>query len=198
VASRIDTDRMVLRQLTAADLDWLVRLHGDRRVMRFIDEGEPVPRSVTAWQTLPAILREYAELPDGMGCYAATLRGSGQPLGWLALRPPFSIGLELQTPGTAELGYRLLPEAWGKGYAAEGARALLSRAFTELGLERVVATTMTLNVASRRVLERAGLTLLRTFLAQWPGYLDGAEHGDVVYAISRTSWLVGAAGPGPA
>jgi hypothetical protein len=32
--------------------------------MRFIDEGEPVPRSVTAWQTLPAILREYAELPD--------------------------------------------------------------------------------------------------------------------------------------
>jgi RimJ/RimL family protein N-acetyltransferase len=64
VASRIDTDRMVLRQLTAADLDSLIRLHGDRRVMRFIDEGEPLPRSVTAWQTLPAILREYAELPD--------------------------------------------------------------------------------------------------------------------------------------
>jgi RimJ/RimL family protein N-acetyltransferase len=189
VVSPIDTERMRLRQLTAADLDWLARLHGDRRVMRFIDDGEPVPLGVTASQTLPAILREYDEMPDGLGCYAATLPAGSQPLGWLALRPPFSVGVEHELPGSAELGYRLLPQAWGHGYATEGARALVRRAFTELGQLRVVATTMTVNRASRRVLERAGLRLERTFLAQWPAYLDGAEHGDVLYAIARTSWL---------
>ena len=168
----IDTERMRLRRLTATDLDWLATLHGDRRVMRFIDDGEPVPLAVTAAQTLPAILREYDELPDGLGCYAATLVANGQPLGWLALRPPFSVGVEHEPPGSAELGYRMLPQAWGHGYATEGAKALLRRAFTELGVPRAVATTMSANTASRRVLERAGMRLARTFLAQWPGYLE--------------------------
>jgi RimJ/RimL family protein N-acetyltransferase len=90
--------------------------------------------------------------------------------------------------GTAELGYRLFPAVWGCGYATEGARALVRRAFTELGLERVVATTMTVNIASRRVLENAGLMLVRTFFAQWPAYIEGAEHGDVEYALARQDW----------
>lgn len=79
--------------------------------------------------------------------------------------------------------------AWGHGYATEGARALVRLAFTVLGAERVVATTMTVNARSRRVLEKAGLSLVRTFFAPWPEYLEGAEHGDVEYAVSRQDWL---------
>lgn len=52
------------------------------------------------------------------------------------------------------LGYRLRASAWGRGYATEGARALVRRAFTELGVSQIVATTMAVNTASRRVLER--------------------------------------------
>jgi hypothetical protein len=55
---------------------------------------------------------------------------------------------------TVALGYRLRRSAWGHGYATEGARALVRRAFTELGVGRVVATTMAVNVRSRRVLEK--------------------------------------------
>jgi RimJ/RimL family protein N-acetyltransferase len=189
---------MALRHMTGADLDWLARLHGDRRVMRYIDDGEPVPRAEVAAQTLPAMLRGYDELPPGLGYFAAVDRASGQPIGWLGLRPPTSTGLRPQSstgPGTAggeaELGYRLLPEIWGLGYATEGARALIGHAFTELDLARVVATTMTLNLASRRVLEKAGLSLVRTFLAAWPGYIEGAEHGDVEYAVGRAAWRAG-------
>lgn len=187
MAARIETGRMLLRQMTGADLDWLVRLHGDRRVMRYIDDGKPVPRAVILEQTLPAILREYDELPDGLGSFAAVGRVTGKPLGWLGLRPPSSVGL-CPGAGVAELGYRLLPEVWGMGYATEGAMALIRRGFTDLDLSRVVATTMTLNMASRRVLEKAGLSLVRTFLAAWPGYLEGAEHGDVEYALTRAAW----------
>jgi RimJ/RimL family protein N-acetyltransferase len=58
-------------------------------------------------------------------------------------------------------------------------------AFSAPGLERVVATTMTVNLASRRVLEKSGLSLVRTFYTQWPTYIEGAEYGDVVYEIAR-------------
>jgi RimJ/RimL family protein N-acetyltransferase len=107
----VTTRRMLLRQMTGADLGWLARLHGDRRVMRYIDDGKPVPRAQVAARTLPAIVREYNELPPGLGYFAAVDRATGRPLGWLSLRPPSSVGLRPGT-GVAELGYRLLPEVW--------------------------------------------------------------------------------------
>ncbi len=183
------TDRMLLRRFAAADLDWLAALHGDPGVMRYVDDGRPVPRSVVAARTLPGILREYAELGDGLGYYAATDRAEGAPLGWFGLRPPSSAGLDHAASGTAELGFRLFPAVWSRGYATEGARAMVRLAFTELGVERVVATTMTVNAASRRVLDKAGLSLVRTFYLRWPEYLRGAEYGDVEYAVTRRAWL---------
>ncbi|MFE2141069.1 GNAT family N-acetyltransferase [Streptomyces sp. NPDC059456] len=177
----LETDRMALRRFTEADVDGLAAPHGHPEVMRHIDDGRPVPRAVAARRTLPSFLREYGELPGGHGCFAAADKGSGAFLGWFSLRPASSVGLD----GGTEPGYRLLPSAWGRGYATEGARALVDRAFTELGAERVVATTMTVNAASRRVMEKAGLSLVRTFFEEWPEYIEGAEHGDVEYAVTR-------------
>jgi hypothetical protein len=82
------TERMLLRRFTDADLDWLAALHGDPAVMRYIDDGKPVAAAVVAAETLPAILRDYVELPDGLGYFAATERLGGRPLGWFGLRPP--------------------------------------------------------------------------------------------------------------
>ncbi|WP_327286212.1 MULTISPECIES: GNAT family N-acetyltransferase [unclassified Streptomyces] len=182
--ARLETDRMTLRRFTGADVDDLAALHGHPDVMRHIDDGRPVARAVVEQQTLPRFLREYRELPGGHGCFAAAEKGSGAFLGWFSLRPATSVGLD----GGTELGYRLLPSAWGRGYATEGARALVSRAFTDLGAERIVATTMTVNAASRRVMEKAGLSLVRIFFEEWPEYIEGAEHGDVEYAITREAW----------
>ena len=84
-----------------------------------------------------------------------------------------------------ELGYRLRRSAWGKGYATEGSRALIRKGFTELGVRRVVAETMAVNTASRRVMEKAGLTLVRTFHQEWPDRIPGDEHGDVEYALTQ-------------
>jgi len=88
----------------------------------------------------------------------------------------------------AELGYRLRASAWGRGYATEGARALVRRAFTELAVTRIVANTMAVNTRSRRVLEKAGLTYLRTVHLDWPDPLPGNEHGDVEYQLHRDDW----------
>ncbi|MFD7906233.1 GNAT family N-acetyltransferase [Kitasatospora sp. NPDC059747] len=182
------TDRLTLRRFTPADLDDLAALHGHPDVMRHIDDGRPVPRTAVEREHLPALLREYVELPDGMGCFAAVGTSSKRFLGWVSLRPASSVGL---TGGDTELGYRMLPSTWGRGYATEGARAIVHHAFTELGVERIVATTMTVNTASRRVMEKTGLTHVRTFFEEWPEYIEGAEHGDVEYAITRGAWARG-------
>ena len=63
---------------------------------------------------------------------------------------------------------------------------MLSRkGFSELGVRRVVAQTMAVNNASRRVLEKAGLSLRRTFHQQWPEPIEGAEQGEVEYALRK-------------
>ena len=78
--------------------------------------------------------------------------------------------------------------AWGKGYATEGSRALIELAFRELGARRVYATTMSVNIASRRVMEKAGLRFVRTFHLEWPDYIEGQEEGGVEYALTRAEW----------
>jgi len=189
------TERMLLRPFREADLGWLTALHGDPAVMCYIDS--PVPPEVVAAETLPGFLREPAELPAGLGHFAALREPGGEPLGWFGLVPPSSvalqraatIGLDGVLSGALEVGYRLFPSAWGQGYATEGARSLVRRAFTDAGAENVVATTMSVNIASRRVLEKAGLTLAGTLLIDWPDPLDGAEQGDVIYAAFRQAWL---------
>ena len=96
--------------------------------------------------------------------------------------------MEDAAPGEVELGYRLRKSAWGKGYATEGSRALIRKGFTEFGVQRVVAEAMAVNQASRRVMEKAGLKLVRTFHQPWPYPIEGDQFGDVEYALDKTGW----------
>lgn len=177
-----ETERLVLRRFTEADADDLFDLHGDSEVMRFLTGGRPTPRDVILNETLPRFLRSYERF-EGFGVWAAIERLTGEFLGWFEFHPPEGRG-----PEEAELGYRLRRSAWGKGYATEGSRALIRRGFTELGVRRVVAETMAVNAASRRVMEKAGLTYVRTFHQEWPWRIEGDEHGDVEYALRKADW----------
>ncbi len=179
----LDTERLVLRRFTLDDLDLLVELDADAEVMRFINGGEPVDRFEVA--TMLSWWIEYDERLDGLGFWAATEKATDAFIGWFHLRPGDDDG-----PFDAELGYRLRRSVWGRGLATEGARALIDKGFSELGLERVRAETMALNAASRRVMEKSGLRYIRTFRAEWPVRIAGDEHGDVEYAITRAEWEV--------
>ena len=178
----LETDRLMLRRFTEADVGNLFDLDSDPEVMRFLTGGKPTPRDVIRNETLPRILHYY-ERYEGFGYWAAIEKFTGQFLGWLEFRPP-----EGGNPGEVELGYRLRKSAWGKGYATEGSRALIRKGFTELGVRCVVAQTMAVNMASRRVMEKAGLTLERTFHKEWPEPIEGAEQGEVEYALRKADW----------
>lgn len=165
----LETERLALRDFVESDVDSLVWLLGEPRVMRYIEDGRPVPRARVEQVVLPKVL-------GGNGWWAAHERSSGAFVGWFELSPVAA--------GVAELGYRLHPDFWGRGYATEGASALVGRGFAD-GLDRVVARAMAVNTGSRRVLEKVGLRYVRTFHEEWPDPIEGAEHGDVEYALSR-------------
>jgi RimJ/RimL family protein N-acetyltransferase len=178
----LETERLVLRQFTPADADYLVELDSDPEVMRFVTGGRATPREEIVTDFLPAFL-SYYERFTGFGFWAAIEKSSGDFLGWFHFRPPAG-----GRPGDVELGYRLRRSAWGQGYGTEGSRALIRKGFTELGVERVVAETMAVNAASRRVMEKAGLSLVRAFRQPWPYPIEGDEHGDVEYALTAADW----------
>lgn len=188
----LETERLILRRFTASDLDHLVELDADPEVMRFLTGGEATPRDVVERDILPRFIHAHEQAP-GYGFWAAVERGGGAFVGWFSLRPR-----EEADPAEAVLGYRLRRAAWGRGYGTEGARALIRRGFAELGVRRISATTYEDNRASRRVMEKAGLTLVRsyrlapadlaaqdTFHAASQDLWDG---DDVEYALDKADW----------
>ena len=178
----IETDRLTLRRFTEADVDDLVDLDADPEVMHFITGGKPTPRETIENEILPHFIDYYRRF-DGYGFWPAIEKSTGKFIGWFHLRPP--AGRPADEP---ELGYRLRRSAWGQGYAAEGSRALVDKAFRDLGARRVFAETMAVHHASRSVMEKAGLHYVRTFHQEWPERIPGDEHGDVEYALTREEW----------
>lgn len=180
----LETERMRLRRFTTADVDLLVCLDRDPAVRRFVEDGRPVDRE-TATEDLRHSLDWYAR-SEVYGFWVAVEKATGRFLGWFHLRPAPD-----GPPDQPELGYRLLSDSWGRGYATEGSRALIDRGFQSSDAERIVAETMAVHVASRRVMEKAGMRYVGTFRTTWPVHIPGDEAGDVEYAITRAEWEAG-------
>jgi RimJ/RimL family protein N-acetyltransferase len=144
----LQTERLRLRRFHADDAQNLYRLDSDSRVMRYIGDGSVNTRAAID-AALARSVRYYDRYP-GLGVWPAEERATGQFIGWFCLK---------YVPKTVEVevSYRLLPEAWGRGYATEGARALVARGFEVIGLQRIIGLTHPENVASQRVLQKAGL-----------------------------------------
>ena len=178
----LETKRLLLRRFSMADVDRLVVLDSDPEVMRYINGGKPTSREEIRNDVLPAFL-EYYERFDGYGFWAAIEKSTGDFLGWFHFRPD-----EESDSIDPELGYRLRRSAWGKGFATEGSRALIDKGFAEFDVQRVFASTMKVNLASQRVMEKAGLRFVRNFFQDWPEVIEGDEKGDVEYALTREEW----------
>ncbi len=139
------------------------------RLREFIEADWP---AVLAYQTHPDYLRYY----HWTGRTAAEVRAFvRQFIDWQQEQPRYkyqlalvlpaedrligNCGLRLERQGAieAELGYELDPAYWGRGYATEAARAMVSFGFKELSLHRLWAACLAENVGSVRVLEKLGM-----------------------------------------
>jgi RimJ/RimL family protein N-acetyltransferase len=173
----LETDRLILRRFTPADVDHVFALDNDPEVMRYINGGTPMPLEVIENDILPRFM-QYDEQHPAYGFWAAVTKTTGDFMGWFSFRP------QKDRPDEIELGYRFRQAAWGQGYATEGARALIHKGFTELGMQCVVATTYEENLASRRVMEKLGLTFRRAFRLT----PDDLMRVDTAYTASAEIW----------
>ncbi len=177
----LETDRLVLREFTADDVDNLVELDADPEVARWA--SEPISsRDEVEHQVIPA-MRRYSQDSPGFGFWAVEDKATGEFLGWFHLRPDH--GHPSDEP---ELGYRLRSSAWGRGYATEGSRSLIDKAFAKHDVRRVLAETAAFHTASRRVMEKSGMRLVREFDRGYPPLGPDDVLGDVEYAIDRAEW----------
>ncbi|CBW27274.1 putative acetyl transferase [Halobacteriovorax marinus SJ] len=145
----IETERLILRQWKDSDIDPFVKLNLDEETMKFF------PSTYARDVSEKLINREIERISkDDIGLLAVELKETGEFIGFIGLaRPSYETHF---TPCT-EIGWRIYKDFWGKGYASEGARAVLDFAFEELGLEEVVSFTSRLNLASIRVMEKIGM-----------------------------------------
>jgi RimJ/RimL family protein N-acetyltransferase len=144
----LETLRLELRTFVPADFDELCRLDRDPRVMKYIADGKPSSRDEVG-ERLARFIRYPALYPD-LGAWRASRRDTGAFIGWFCLK-------YAGKSADVEVGYRLLPGAWGRGFATEGAQALVDYGFDDLGLHRIIGVTHPGNKASQRVLMKAGL-----------------------------------------
>jgi [ribosomal protein S5]-alanine N-acetyltransferase len=158
------TSRLVLRPAEPADLDTLWALWTDAAVRRFLWDDRVIDRDDAA-ATLADCLALSAE---GLGLWLIQGREAqgtddtpNVSLGCAGLLPVSSAATyEPRLASLVEPLVALTPGVWGRGYAQEALAALVSHAHTTLGLPRLAAVTDVPNVASDRMLRRAGFTVL--------------------------------------
>jgi 3-dehydroquinate dehydratase / shikimate dehydrogenase len=148
--TELRTERLWLRPWTDADRHPFARLNADRRVMAYFPSTLSTAESHALAETIQGHLEEH-----GWGLWAVEIPGVASFAGFIGLsRPRFEAHF---TPCT-EIGWRLGPEFWGRGYATEGALAVLGFGFASLRLGEIVSFTTESNWPSRRVMERIGMT----------------------------------------
>ena len=170
---RIETDRLILRPTRPQDFEGWAALMGDEENSRHI--GGPQSRAV-AWRGFLSMAGAWAM--QGYGMFSVVEKASGRWIGRLGPWCPEG------WPGT-EVGWGLLRETWGRGYATEGSAAAIDWAFGHLGWTGVIHTIAPDNLASQRVARRLGSSL------QGPGRLPEPFQDEPVeiWGQSRETWM---------
>jgi RimJ/RimL family protein N-acetyltransferase len=166
----LETDRLTLRMFREEDLDAYAAMCADPEVMRYLGEGKTLARA-DAWRQMAMILGHWRL--RGFGFWAVEERATGALLGRIGFFQPEG------WPGF-ELGWTLRREAWGHGYATEGARRALRHAFTTMDRAHVISLIYPANTPSIRVAERIGETVERR--------VELFGHEVLVYGITRDAW----------
>ena len=144
----LETDRLILRQFTADDAEFILELVNEPSFIQNIgDRGVRTLEDARSY-ILRVAVASYEK--NGFGLYLVVLKESGESIGMCGLIK--RNGLE-----DVDIGYAFLPKFWSKGYALEAALAVRDYARDVIGLKRLVAITDPENQGSIRLLEKIGL-----------------------------------------
>jgi [ribosomal protein S5]-alanine N-acetyltransferase len=166
---RLETQRLILREMTLEDVPALDSVLGDAETMRWYPHAYSF-EEVEEW-----IVRQISRYPTGTGLLGMVLKETGALIGDCGL-----VRLEVEGTLEPEIGYHVRRDCWNQGLATEAARAVRNYAFSTLDCDHVISMIRPENLASRRVAEKNGLMLDRTVF--WRDY----DH--CIYRLAREGW----------
>lgn len=166
---RLETTRLNLRELTAADARALLPILGDPENMRWY------PRAFTPAEIAGGIERQRERYRNGTGLLGMILKENGVLVGDCG--PAWQ---DVDGRPELEIGYHVHPAWQNHGLATEAARAACEYAFASLGVETVISMIRPENLPSRRVAEKNGLRVDR--IVFWRGY------NHCVYRIAKAGF----------
>lgn len=150
-----ETDRLIVRERTFKDYEHCVEMDREPEVVNYIPELKKLINGTAASEKKH---REFVkkrfetDYPEGMGYWTIVTKEEPQQFaGWVLLIPLDTVGPEI------EIGWRLRPKYWGKGYATETARVIIQYAVKSLKLQEVIAEIQKMNKGSIRVAEKIGM-----------------------------------------
>jgi ribosomal-protein-alanine N-acetyltransferase len=177
--TRIETDRLIVRNFTVNDWQALYLMIAQYQASEYAAYDQP-------WPTSPEEIKGATEWFTGGDSYlAACLKDTGQLIGFVALNP------EDSAEGRAfNLGYVFNADYHGKGYATEACRAVLERAFGQLQAQKVVTGTAAANQPSCRLLHRLGFQKIseRTVSFRTGANGEPVEFLGYSYNLSKEAW----------
>lgn len=176
------TSRLILRPWRDDDLPLFAQLNADPRVM---EHFPGVLTRAESDQLAGRIIRHFAE--RGFGLWAVEVPEVASFGGFVGLAVP---QFEAHFTPCVEIGWRLARQHWGRGYATEAANAAMAFAFIELGLDEVVSFTSPGNRASRRVMEKLGMSHSPEDDFDHPSLVSGHPlRPHVLYRLRRAEWI---------
>ncbi|MFF2090039.1 GNAT family N-acetyltransferase [Paenibacillus sp. NPDC058174] len=151
----IETSRLLLREWEETDLESFYQLNADETVMTFFPKTLSMEETNLFYQS---IVSEFKQC--GFGLYAVEVKENKEFIGFIGFH---RAAFEADFTPCIEIGWRLKKEAWGKGYATEGAKACLQYGFDTLGFKDVYSFTADLNHPSKSVMTKIGMSFIKTF-----------------------------------
>jgi RimJ/RimL family protein N-acetyltransferase len=144
----LETDRLIVREYVEEDAEAFFKLNSDPEVLRFVPDKALLNVEQARQLLVDHPIADYRK--HGFGRGACILKSTGEQIGFAGLK-------YLDELGEVDVAYRLMPAHWGQGLATEAALASVRFGLTDLGLKRIIGLVMPENLASVRVLEKAGL-----------------------------------------
>jgi RimJ/RimL family protein N-acetyltransferase len=155
----IETERLILRELQANDAKAFFEMDSNSLVHKYLG-NEPIKTREHIHEVIANIQQQY--LDNGIGRWAIIEKSSGNFIGWSGVK--FRRDEENKHINFYDVGYRLMPEYWGRGYATESCKVALEYGFLILNAKEIIGTANEQNKASLRVLEKCGLKFVEKFM----------------------------------
>lgn len=179
----ITTARLHLRDLHAADLAAMHAFKSDPEIDRFTDFASPSLVVTQEWLA-GCIYHNHVEPRVAHNC-AIVLRATQLPIGWIGFG---RASAHKRMWGELDFGYALRRDYWGQGYMTEALRGMFDFIFTALTAETIFGECNVGNMASARVMEKAGMVRVARYANPTETTLDKAE--SFCYQMRRSDWLV--------